>query len=80
MDDVWTTNYKVAILPQDKPTIELTTPPTMHAYSLDGCSTTHKLTHFYYACLNYPFLSTLIKAINAGCLRGWLGLTTDCIH
>jgi hypothetical protein len=28
------TDYKVAILPQEKSTVELTTPPTMHAYSL----------------------------------------------
>ncbi len=63
VDDRWTTDYKAAIPPQEKPTIELTTPPTAHAYSLYECSTTHKLTHFYYACLNYPVVSTLIKAI-----------------
>jgi hypothetical protein len=74
------TNYKVAIPPQDTPTIELPTPPTAHAYSLYKCSTTHKLMHFYYACLNYPVVSTLIKAINAGYLRGWPGLTSDRVH
>jgi hypothetical protein len=68
VDDGWMTNYKVAIQPQDKPTIELTTPPTVHAYSLYECSTMHKLMHFCYACLNYPFVSTFIKAINAGYL------------
>ena len=45
-------DYKVAILPQEKTTVKLTTPPTAHAHSLYKCSTTHKLTHFYYACLN----------------------------
>jgi hypothetical protein len=82
VDNGWTTNYKMAIPPQKKPTIELTTPPTTHAYSLYECSTMHKLTHFYYACLNYPIVSTLIKAINAGYLQGWPGLTMDhvCRH
>jgi hypothetical protein len=68
VDNGWTTDYKVAIPTQDKLTIELTTPPTTHDYSLYKCSTTHKLMHFYYACLNYPVVSTLIKAINAGYL------------
>jgi hypothetical protein len=68
VDNGWMTDYKVVIPTQDKPTIKLTTPPTTHAYSLYECSTMHKLTHFYYACLNYPVISTLIKAINAGYL------------
>ncbi len=68
VDDGWMTNYKVAIPPQKKTAIELTTPPTAHAYSLYECSTMHKPTHFYYACLNYPVLSMLIKAINVGYL------------
>jgi hypothetical protein len=80
VDVGWATSYKVAILPQDNPTIELTTPPTAHAYSLYKCSTMHKLTHFYYTFLNYPVVSTLIKAINAGYLRGWPGLTADRIR
>jgi hypothetical protein len=75
VDKGWTTDYKVNIPPLEKPTIELTTPPTVHAYNLYECSTMHKLMHFYYACLNYPFVSTLIKAINAGYLQGWPGLT-----
>jgi hypothetical protein len=75
VDNGWTTNYKVAILTQERPTVKLTTPPTAHAYSLYKCSTAHKLTHFYYAFLNYPIVSTLIKAIETGYLRGWLGLT-----
>jgi hypothetical protein len=68
VDHGWTTSYKVAIPPQEQLTIELTTPPTMHTYSLYECSTMHKLMHFYYACLNYPVVSTLIKAIKAGYL------------
>ncbi len=64
----WTTVYKVAIPLQEAPTITLTMPPTTHAYSLYVCSTTHKLTHFYFTCLNYPAVSTLIKAIKAGYL------------
>jgi hypothetical protein len=68
VDDRWTTNYKAAIPPQKKPTIELTTLHTTHAYSLYECSTMYKLMHFYYACLNFPVVSTLIKAINAGYL------------
>jgi hypothetical protein len=80
VDDGWTTDYKVAFLPQEKPTIELTTPPTAHAYSLYEYSTMHKFTYFYYACLIYPIVSTLIKAINVGYLRGWPWLTTDRIR
>jgi hypothetical protein len=80
VDDGWTTNYKVATLTQDKLTIKLATPPTVHAYSLYEFSTMHKLMHFYYACLNYPVISTLIKAINVGYIQGWPGLTTDRIH
>jgi hypothetical protein len=63
-----TIDYKVTILPQEKPTVNLMTPPTAHAYSLYECSTMHKLMHFYYTCLNYPVVSTLIKAIKAGYL------------
>ncbi len=66
VDNGWTTNYKVTIPPQEKPTIKLTTPPTVYVYSLYKCSTMHKLTHFYYACLNYPVVSTLIKVFKAG--------------
>jgi hypothetical protein len=80
VDGGWMTNYKVAILPQEKPTIKLTTPPTVHAYSLYKCSTMHKLTQFYYACLNCPIVSTLIKAIKVGYLRGWPGLTVERVH
>jgi hypothetical protein len=79
VDDGWTTDYKVAIPMQERPSVELTTPPT-NAYSLYECSTMHKLMHFYYACLNYPVLPTLIKAIKAGYLQGWQGLVTDRVH
>ncbi len=39
VDNGWMTNYKVTILPQENPIIELTTPPTAYAYSLYECST-----------------------------------------
>jgi hypothetical protein len=68
---------RIAIPPQEKLTIELTAPTTAHAYSLYEYSTMHKLTHFYYVCLNYPIVSTLIKTIKVGYLRGWPGLTAD---
>jgi hypothetical protein len=77
VDDGWMTNYKVVIPPQEPPTIKLTTPPTAYAYSLYECSTMHKLTHFYYACLNHPVVSILIKAIKAGYLQGLPGLTAE---
>ncbi len=47
VDNGWTTDYKVTILTQEKLTVELTIPPTTHAYSLYECSTMHKLPHFY---------------------------------
>jgi hypothetical protein len=79
VNDWWMTNYKVAIPPQEPPTIKLTTPPTVYAYSLYKCSTMHKLMHFYYTCLNYPVISPLIKATNTGYLQGWTGLTAERI-
>jgi hypothetical protein len=36
--------------------------------------------HFYYACLNFPVMSTLIHALNAGYLKGFPGLTADRVH
>ncbi len=71
-----TTNLKVCIPPNSPSTIALTMPPTAYTNSLYVCSNTHKLTHFYYACLNYPVVSALIKAINA---EWWPGLTTTCV-
>jgi hypothetical protein len=68
MDDGWTTNLHVPIPDSDPkpPTIALAVPPTVWANSLYECSTTHQLTHFYYACLNFSIVSTLILALNAG--------------
>jgi hypothetical protein len=64
------------------PTIALPMPPTAWANSLYECSTTQKLTHFYYAFLNFPVVLTLILALNARYLKGFLGLTADrvCQH
>ena len=38
--------------------------------------------NYYYACLNYPVLSTLTKAINKGYFKGWHCLTSQqaCQH
>jgi hypothetical protein len=82
MDERWTTNLHVPIPGGDPkpPTIALTTPPTAWANSLYECSTTHKLTHFYYACLNFPVVSTLILALIAGYLKGFPGLTADRVR
>jgi hypothetical protein len=82
MDDGWTTNLQVPIPDSDPepPTIALVTPPTAWANSLYGCSTTHKLTHFYYACLNFPVVLTLILALNAGYLKGFPGLTANRVR
>jgi hypothetical protein len=57
-----------------------TTPATAVANSLYKCSNTHKLIHFYYACLNFPVKSTLILAIKAGYLKGFPGLTVDRVR
>jgi hypothetical protein len=84
MDNGWTTDLHVLIPNSDPepPTIALVTPPTVWANSLYECSTTHKLTHFYYACLNFPIMLTLILALNAGYLNGFPGLTANrvCRH
>jgi hypothetical protein len=79
MDDGWTTNLHVPIPDGDPkpPTIAIARPPTAWANSLYECSTTHKLTHVYYACFNFPIVSTLILALNAGYLKGFPGLTAD---
>jgi hypothetical protein len=55
-------------------------PTTAVANSLYECSNTHKLIHFYYACLNFPVKSTLILAIKAGYLKGFPGLTADRVR
>jgi hypothetical protein len=68
VDNGWTTNLHVPIPDSDPelPTIALVMPPTTWANSLYECSTTHKLTHFYCTCLNFPIVLTLILALNAG--------------
>jgi hypothetical protein len=55
-------------------------PTTAVANSLCECSNTHKLIHFYFACLNFPVKSTLILAIKAGYLKGFPGLTVDRVR
>jgi hypothetical protein len=82
MDKGWTTNLHVPIPDGDpKPsTIALATPPTTWANSLYECSTTDYLTHFYYACLNFPIMSTLILTLNAGYLKGFPGITADRVR
>jgi hypothetical protein len=55
-------------------------PATTVANSLYECSNTHKLTHFYYACLNFPVKSTLLLAIKAGYLKGFPRLTADRVR
>jgi hypothetical protein len=82
MDDGWTTNLHVPIPNGDPkpPTIALATSPTAWANSLYECSTNHKLTHFYYVCLNFPVVTTLILALNAGYLKGFPGLTADRVR
>jgi hypothetical protein len=44
------------------------------------CSTTHKQTHFYYACLDFHIVSTLILALNIGYLKQFLGLTANRVR
>jgi hypothetical protein len=82
VDDGWTTDLHMPIPDSDPepPTIALVTPPTAWANSLYECSTTHKLTHFYYAHVNFPIMSTLILALNAGYLKGFLGLTAGRVR
>ncbi len=55
-------------------------PATAIANSLYECSNTHKLIHFYYACLNFPVKSTLLLTIKAGYLKGFPGLTADRVR
>jgi hypothetical protein len=84
MDNGWTTNLHVPIPNGDPepPTIALAMPPTTWANSLYECSTTHKLTHFYHACLNFPIVFTLILTLYAVYLKGFPSLTADrvCQH
>jgi hypothetical protein len=75
MDDGWTTNLRVPIPDSDPspPTIALATPPTAWANSLYECSTTHKLTHFYYACLNFPNTLMSLLSLNEANEPGPIG-------
>jgi hypothetical protein len=54
----------------------------VEANSLYECDNTYQLINFYHATLNYPVVSTLVKAINKGYLKGFAGLTSRqvCQH
>jgi hypothetical protein len=91
INDDWTT--KLTIHDVARPITPLSTTHTGHlansmpivpsksnatlANSLYKCSKMGQLTNYYYMCLNYPFKSTLTKAINRGYLKGWWGLTSQ---
>jgi hypothetical protein len=47
----------------------------VEANSLYECDNTYQLINFYHATLNYPVVSTLIKAIDKGYLNGFVSLT-----
>jgi hypothetical protein len=47
----------------------------VEANSLYECNNTYQLINFYRATLNYPVVSTLVKAIDKGYLKGFFGLT-----
>ena len=80
--DGWTTNITLRDEAK-RPTFALSTPPTAftptttHANSLYECSNTNQLIKSYYACFNYPNVSSLTKAINPGYMKGWQGLTSQ---
>jgi hypothetical protein len=82
VDDGWTTNCHMPIPDSNPkpPTIALVTPPTAWANSLYECLTTHILMHFYYECLNFPVVLTLILALNTGYLKGFPGLTANRVR
>jgi hypothetical protein len=44
-------------------------PLAVEANSLYECNNTYQLINFYHATLNYPVISTLVKAINKGYLK-----------
>jgi hypothetical protein len=48
--------------------------PVVEANSLYEWENTYQLTNFYHVTLNYPVVSTLVKAINKGYLKGFAGL------
>ena len=82
VDNGWTTNITLRD-DAKRPAIALSTPPrafapaTTHANSLYECSNTNQLINFYYACFNYPTVSSLTKAIDRGYMKGWQGLTSQ---
>jgi hypothetical protein len=49
------------------------------ANSLYECNKIYQLINFYHATLNYPVVSTQIKAINKGYLKGFANLTSRCV-
>jgi hypothetical protein len=72
VDDGWMTNLMI--------NDNVTTPQTTAvAHSLYDCDNMQQLTHFYHACLFSPVVSTLTNAINKGYLKGFPGLTAQCV-
>jgi hypothetical protein len=72
VDDSWTTNLKI----DDN----VTTPQTTAvAHSLYDCNNTQQLMRFYHTCLFLLVVSTLTNAINKGYLKGFPGLTAQCV-
>ncbi len=82
VNDGWTTNITLRDGAK-RPAIALSTPPTAfaptttHTNSLYECSNTNQLINFYYACFNYPTVSSHAKAIDCGYTKGWQGLRTQ---
>jgi hypothetical protein len=52
----------------------------VEANSLYECDNIYQLINFYHATLNYPVVSTLVKAIDKGYLKGFAGLTSCQVH
>jgi hypothetical protein len=77
INDGWITNLKTK---DNDNTCET---PIDHAVaeanSLYECNKIYQLINFYHATLNYPVVSTQIKAINKGYLKGFAGLTSHCV-
>jgi hypothetical protein len=55
-------------------------PLTAQANSLYECENSSQLMQFYHACLFLPMKSTLVAAINNGYLKGFPGLTAQCVN
>jgi hypothetical protein len=59
---------------------DVTTPQTTAiTHSLYNCNNMQQLTCFYHACLFLPVVSTLTNAIKKGDLKGFPGLTAQCV-